>query len=186
MTRSTTQHHAKVDAAAVVAAKKAEHAAKQKRFKEEYALADMKAKTTILDKPIPVKSSKHNGLVVPIVARSKDEKPKAEKPRAAEPPIFDEKDLTRVPGIVGRMVDWIEAASLYPNRPLALGTSLVTVGTLMGQRVAGPTQGSTHLYVQQRWKARRGLSSLSCCAMAVWLPLNSAKTMTNSSAPLSQ
>jgi hypothetical protein len=39
---------------------------------------------------------------------------------------------------------------------------------------------------QQRWKALRGLSSLSCCAMAVWLPLNSAKTMTNSSAPLSQ
>jgi hypothetical protein len=64
-----------------------------------------------------------------------------------EPAIFNEKDLTRVPGIVGRMIDWIEAASLYPNRPLALGTALVTVGTLMGQRVAGPTQGSTHLYV---------------------------------------
>ena len=67
------------------------------------------------------------------------------KPRSVEPPIYDEKDLTRVPGIVGRMTNWIEAASLYPNRPLALGTSLVTVGTLMGQRVAGPTQGSTHL-----------------------------------------
>jgi|SRR6516225_11858141 hypothetical protein len=38
---------------------------------------------------------------------------------------------------------------------------------------------------QQRWKARRGLSSFSCCAMAVWLPLNSANAVTNSSAPLS-
>jgi predicted DNA-binding protein len=67
--------------------------------------------------------------------------------RRAEPAFFDEKDLTRVPGVVGRVIDWIEAASLYPNRPIALGTSLVVVGTLMGQRVAGPTQGSTHLYI---------------------------------------
>jgi hypothetical protein len=64
-----------------------------------------------------------------------------------EPAFFDEKDLTRVPGVVGRVIDWIEAASLCPNRPLALGAGLVAVGTLMGQRVAGPTQGSTHLYV---------------------------------------
>src|SRR5215471_16829660 len=39
---------------------------------------------------------------------------------------------------------------------------------------------------QQRWKARRGLPSFACCAMVVLLPLNSAKTITNSSAPLSQ
>jgi hypothetical protein len=38
-----------------------------------------------------------------------------------EPAFFDEKDLTRVPGVVGRVIDWIEAASLCPNRPLALG-----------------------------------------------------------------
>jgi hypothetical protein len=74
-------------------------------------------------------------------------KPALKVVRHVEPAIFDAKDLTRVPGIVGRMIDWIEAASLYPNRPLALGTSLVTVGTLIGQRVAGPTQGSSHLYV---------------------------------------
>src|SRR5262249_24393999 len=70
----------------------------------------------------------------------------AEKQRRVELPTFDPKDLTKVPGIVGRLTDWITAASLYPNKRLALGTSLVTVGTLMSQRVAGPTHGSTHFY----------------------------------------
>ena len=36
----------------------------------------------------------------------------------------------------------------------------------------------TPMKSQQRWKARRGLSSFSCCA--ILLPLNSAKTVTNS------
>ena len=49
-----------------------------------------------------------------------------------------------------------------------------------------PVRAASQIKSQQRWKARRGLSSFSCCAMAVWLPLNSAKTITNSSAPLSQ
>lgn len=61
--------------------------------------------------------------------------------------MFDPEDLTKAAGTVGALIDWISAASLYPNRPLALGAALVTVGTLIGQRVAGPTHGSTHLYV---------------------------------------
>jgi putative DNA primase/helicase len=63
----------KVDAAAMVAEMKAEHAAKRKRFKEEYALADMEAKTTILAKPIDLPSAK----VVPI--KQADQKPKSSK-----------------------------------------------------------------------------------------------------------
>jgi hypothetical protein len=62
-----------VDREAWVAAAKAEHAAKQKRFKEEYALADMESKTTILPKPIDL--PKRDDVVVPI----KREKPKASK-----------------------------------------------------------------------------------------------------------
>ena len=62
-----------VDREAWVAAAKAEHAAKQKRFKEEYALADMESKTTILPKPIDL--PKRDDVVVPI----KREKPRASK-----------------------------------------------------------------------------------------------------------
>jgi hypothetical protein len=67
--------------------------------------------------------------------------------RDAEPAFFDPNDLTKVPGIVGRLTDWIEAASIYPNRPLALGSALQIFGTLIAQQVQGPMRGSTHLYV---------------------------------------
>jgi hypothetical protein len=60
---------------------------------------------------------------------------------------YDPNDLTRVPGIVGDLIDWMESSSLYPNRRLALGTALVAVGTFIGHRVAGPTRAGTHLYV---------------------------------------
>ena len=62
-----------VDREAWVAAAKAEHAAKQRNFKEAYALADMEAKTTILAKPIDL--PKRDDMVVPI----KREKPRASK-----------------------------------------------------------------------------------------------------------
>jgi len=62
-----------VDREAWVAAAKAEHAAKQRNFKEAYALADMEAKTTILAKPIDL--PKRDDVVVPI----KREKPRASK-----------------------------------------------------------------------------------------------------------
>ena len=45
------------------------------------------------------------------------------------------------------LIDWIVKSALYPNRTLALGAALVTVGTLMGRRVMTPTRGVTHLYV---------------------------------------
>jgi hypothetical protein len=67
--------------------------------------------------------------------------------RAVEPPIYDPDDLTKVPGVVGKLTDWMTAASLYPNRRLALGSSLVTLATVIGQRVATPTHGSTQVYV---------------------------------------
>jgi hypothetical protein len=53
---------------------------------------------------------------------------------------------TRVPGVVGKLVDWIAATSRRPNRVLALGAAVSVVGTLIGRRVAGPTRSATHLY----------------------------------------
>ena len=61
--------------------------------------------------------------------------------------FFNPADLTQVPGIVGRLTDWTTASAWYPNRPLALGSSLVTCATLMGQRVESPTGSGLHLYV---------------------------------------
>jgi Bifunctional DNA primase/polymerase, N-terminal/Protein of unknown function (DUF3987) len=50
------------------------------------------------------------------------------------------------PGLVGDIVDWITATSRRPNRVLALGAAITVVGTLIGRRVAGPTNSATHLY----------------------------------------
>jgi hypothetical protein len=82
-----------------------------------------------------------------------EEKPKSEPAAAAEatvpfePAFFNPDDLTQVPGVVGMLIDWTVRSALYPNRTLALGGALVTVGTLMGRRVMTPTRGVTHLYV---------------------------------------
>ena len=54
--------------------------------------------------------------------------------------------LTRPGGLLGRIVDWIEATAKRPNRTLALGAAVGVLGTLMGRRVAGPTMSGTHLY----------------------------------------
>lgn len=55
--------------------------------------------------------------------------------------------LTRAPGLVGEIIDWIIATSDSPSRVLALGAALTLVGTAMGRFRAGPTLSSTALYV---------------------------------------
>lgn len=55
--------------------------------------------------------------------------------------------FTRVPGVVGDLIDWISATARRPNRVLALGAALTIVGTLVGRRAATPTRSGTHLYV---------------------------------------
>jgi hypothetical protein len=55
--------------------------------------------------------------------------------------------LTKVPGVLGDIIDWIVATARRPNRVLALGAAITVVGTLIGRRVAGPTRSATHLYV---------------------------------------
>src|SRR5262249_53997655 len=95
-----------VDPVALVAQKKAEVAAKQKARREaEIAKAREQEKK---------RSEALKSIVVIPFAKSAEEKPKGAG--ATEPPIFDPDDLTKVPGIVGRLIDWMTAASLYPNR----------------------------------------------------------------------
>lgn len=55
--------------------------------------------------------------------------------------------LLRPPGLVGELVDWIDATSRHPSSALALGAALTIVGTAAGRQFAGPTRSGTHLYV---------------------------------------
>lgn len=61
-----------------------------------------------------------------------------------------ERDLERLTycnGAVGSIINWVCETSKRPNRILALGTAVATIGTLIGRRVWGPTYSATHLYV---------------------------------------
>lgn len=64
-------------------------------------------------------------------------------PEAAELPDH----LTRCPGLVGEITDWITDSARRPQRGLALGAALCLVGTAAGRKFAGPTRTGTHLYV---------------------------------------
>jgi hypothetical protein len=55
--------------------------------------------------------------------------------------------LTRCPGLLGDLIEWIVATSRRPQRGLALGSALTILGTAAGRRYAGPTRTATHLYV---------------------------------------
>ncbi len=68
---------------------------------------------------------------------------KAEHVKSTELPDH----LTRVPGLVGMITDWISDSAMSPQRGLALGAALTLVGTAAGRKVAGPTRSGTHLYV---------------------------------------
>lgn len=55
--------------------------------------------------------------------------------------------LTYVPGLIGEMTEWIVRGAPRPNRMMALCASIVTVGTIIGRYVRGPTGSATHLYL---------------------------------------
>jgi hypothetical protein len=65
----------------------------------------------------------------------------------AKPAIGEFPDaLTRPPGLVGEIVDWIEATARRSSRVLALPAALTVVGTAIGRDRSGPTDSATHLY----------------------------------------
>lgn len=55
-------------------------------------------------------------------------------------------ELTHVPGLVGDLVNWIEASAPNPNRILAFSAALSLVGALAGRMYASPTDLRTNLY----------------------------------------
>jgi hypothetical protein len=56
-------------------------------------------------------------------------------------------NLTHCDGLLGDLVDWIDDTSRIPNRIFAMGSAISVVGTLLGRKVAGPTESGTHLYI---------------------------------------
>ena len=74
----------------------------------------------------------------------------APAPSSRTAPVSDSElpdALTRVPGLVGLITDWIVATAPRPQRGLALGAALTLVGTAAGRKFGGPTNSGTHLYV---------------------------------------
>ncbi|MGL5011813.1 MAG: bifunctional DNA primase/polymerase, partial [Paracoccaceae bacterium] len=98
------------------------------------ALADRSAPSVVINLPVTQQPAD-------IIEQEADE-PDEE---SIAPPLDDA--LTRVPGILGDIVDFIVATARRPNRRIALGAALTICGTLVGRRMATPTAASTHLYV---------------------------------------
>jgi hypothetical protein len=55
--------------------------------------------------------------------------------------------LSYVPGLVGDSVDWIVQGAPRPNRVMAMGSALGTIGTVVGRCIEGPTGSATHLFL---------------------------------------
>lgn len=72
--------------------------------------------------------------------------PQPEQPVQQAQPGAGTPDITRPPGLIGRIVDWIEASAESPSRDIALGSAILVCGTLIGRRYIGPTGSATHLY----------------------------------------
>lgn len=64
------------------------------------------------------------------------------------PPAFAEaiEPLTRVPGLVGEIVEWMAASAQRPCRALYLPAALTLVGTLAGRNYASATDLRTNIY----------------------------------------
>jgi hypothetical protein len=71
------------------------------------------------------------------------------KPAPSGPPSDMEEfpaRLTYPGGLIGEIVDWVEATARFPNRAIALASALSVLGTAMGREWCGPTGSSTTLY----------------------------------------
>jgi hypothetical protein len=99
--------------------------------------------------PVKAAASPKPEQAQPDVQPESKDQPKADpEPKPAPvPPCDDLEAFTHPPGLVGDIIDWVTATSRRPNRVLALGAAITVVGTLIGRRVAGPTNSATHLYV---------------------------------------
>ncbi|WP_049775146.1 DUF3987 domain-containing protein [Hyphomicrobium denitrificans] len=79
------------------------------------------------------------GMNVPIEADEPESEPLKSDARLA--------DLCSPPGLVGDIIDWMEASSDRPNRALMLGAALTFVATLAGRKFATPSNLRTNNYM---------------------------------------
>lgn len=76
-------------------------------------------------------------------------------------------DLTRPPGLVGAIVDWIEASAEYPSRELGLGAALGWVSALAGRGFETPTRARTNLYMVSLAPSGFGKDHGGSCIMSL-------------------
>lgn len=90
-------------------------------------------------------------LVVPVVMSEEDWQETIEEDLEDEPeetytvPELPD-ELTRVPGVLGAMIDYYEATSRTPSRAMALAAAIAIAGTAVGRYWATPTYSATHVY----------------------------------------
>jgi Bifunctional DNA primase/polymerase, N-terminal/Protein of unknown function (DUF3987) len=107
-----------------------------------------------------------SGLLLPQEPVQPEAQPEPAQPKQAPAEVEDElASFTKAPGIVGDIVDWIAATSRRPNRVLALGAAITVIGTLIGRRVAGPTNSATHLYAVSIARSGAGKQHILDAAM---------------------
>jgi hypothetical protein len=70
-----------------------------------------------------------------------------EEPIAVPKAVGHLNELTSPRGLVGDIMDWMEASSDRPNRSLLLGAALTLVGTLAGRNYASDTNLRTNNYI---------------------------------------
>ncbi|GAA0768753.1 bifunctional DNA primase/polymerase [Brevundimonas olei] len=100
------------------------------------------------DLPEPLRVAPKMGELSPIASQKPAVAGFDDGAQLAAPSSTDLPDrLTRVPGLVGQIADFIEDSARRPNRAFAIGAALLIVGTAAGRKIAGPTGSGTHLYV---------------------------------------
>jgi hypothetical protein len=94
------------------------------------------------------------GIVARLLERPDGSLQDVETGEIYEPPvkIADDADelpdsMSRIPGVLGDLTEWICDTSRRPQRGLALGAALTILGTACGRHLSGPTGSGTHLYV---------------------------------------
>lgn len=95
---------------------------------------------------IEIRLTKVNGVTIVADTGEIVEDDGDEPEEEGEAPPIDEA-LTHVDGVLGKVIDFIVATSRRPNRRLALSAALPLCGTLLGRRMATPTDSALQLYV---------------------------------------
>jgi hypothetical protein len=85
----------------------------------------------VIAAPLSKKAATVPASVVPKAPQVSDELPDA---------------MTRPPGLLGEMTDWITDTAMMPNRVVSFSVALTVLWTILGIKYASPTASGTHLY----------------------------------------